>query len=422
MKPKPVRLEYIDALRGLAFLGVLCAHASTEVEGLPVPVFRLLNHLSCGVQLFFIISALTLFRSFDARRSAEARPLLNFWIRRIFRIAPAFYVAGLFYLVAFSGHRFDPRMPVAITFGSIVSTATFTHGFYPGWINQVVPGGWSIAVEMTFYAIVPFLYRRIRTLKGSIKVLLIAEAFALLATYLVRKYGLLDAHDPAVVTAFLGFCFPRHFPIFLMGIVLYFLLEEMEEGGRLCLRDDRPSKGRISLLMLVTSAICYSIIAIVHISGINLFLFGLAMMLASWALAIAPLKVAVNRVSCYLGRVSYSAYLAHFAVLEVVERLLLRSNLPAHGWFVHYSALTLLSLAGTVALSTVMFRVIERPCQRWGKRLIEFSEGLALSRSVPGGGSPTAAAMRRPPGGLPSGEPHFSLHSQPVPIEDVRRS
>jgi peptidoglycan/LPS O-acetylase OafA/YrhL len=425
MSPRPVRLEFIDALRGLAFLGVLCAHISTKVHGIPVPVFRILNHLSCGVQLFFIISALTLFRSFDARTSGEARPLLNFWIRRIFRIAPAFYAAGLFYLVFFPGHRFDPRMPGPITLGSLVSTATFTNGFCPRWINQVVPGGWSIAIEMTFYAIVPFLYRWIRTLRVAIRVVLIAETCALLSTYLigkyglVGKYGLLNTYELEVINAFLGFYFPRHFPIFLMGIVLYFVLKRMEGGGRLGLGVSRRQADSISLLILLISLISYIIISLLHRSGINIFLFGISLTLAAWALAISPLKVAVNCLSCYLGRVSFGAYLMHFAVLEIVEQFSLDANLPAHGWFVHYSVMLVLSLAGTVVFATVIFRVIERPGQRLGKRLIAFSERRARFQLVPNADSlavsAAADAVRRSPGELPSGGQHFPLHSQPVP-------
>lgn len=37
----------------------------------------------------------------------------------------------------------------------VATIALFVHGFHPQSINSVVPGGWSIAVEMTFYAVFP---------------------------------------------------------------------------------------------------------------------------------------------------------------------------------------------------------------------------------------------------------------------------
>ena len=46
-----------------------------------------------GVELFFVVSALTLCLSSAARSNREALPTLNFYIRRFFRIAPMFYIA-----------------------------------------------------------------------------------------------------------------------------------------------------------------------------------------------------------------------------------------------------------------------------------------------------------------------------------------
>lgn len=49
-----------------------------------------------GVQLFFVMSALTLFLSLDSRRRTEARPVANFFVQRFFRIARLFYAGALF--------------------------------------------------------------------------------------------------------------------------------------------------------------------------------------------------------------------------------------------------------------------------------------------------------------------------------------
>ena len=42
---------------------------------------------------------------------------------------------------------------------------------------------------------------------------------------------------------------------------------------------------------------------------------GLALSLAL-SLALNPIPLIVNRISCYVGEVSYSAYLIHFAVID----------------------------------------------------------------------------------------------------------
>ena len=55
----------------------------------------------------------------------------------------------------------EPRPPTLLPTGigahTVIMTATFTHGFWPDTISSLVHGGWSIAVEMTFYLFFPFI-------------------------------------------------------------------------------------------------------------------------------------------------------------------------------------------------------------------------------------------------------------------------
>ena len=157
------KYKFIDSIRGIAFLGVFACHAASHLThmGCSQGVIRLFYQGGVGVQLFFIASALTLMLSLDARSSGGVHVLRNFFIRRYFRIAPLFYVGAIFYAAVFGGNA-DGRVPKPLTIGSFLSTMTFTHGWNPRWINQVLPGGWSIAVEMTFYLMVPFCTRDLR--------------------------------------------------------------------------------------------------------------------------------------------------------------------------------------------------------------------------------------------------------------------
>ena len=43
-------------------------------------------------------------------------------------------------------------------------TALFLNGYHPEMVTSVVPGGWSIVVEMTFYLVLPLLATAIRSL------------------------------------------------------------------------------------------------------------------------------------------------------------------------------------------------------------------------------------------------------------------
>ncbi len=168
-QPK-VQLDFIDALRGLAIVGVLLSHAQRNVE-----IYQAMGHQALmspwlsryaaqgarGVQLFFVVSALTLFLS-AGKRTREDTPWLNFYVRRVFRIAPMFYLAfGVYCLapVLLKGQALPPL-------GTVLGTLSFTNGWNPAWLlgaNDVVPGGWSIGVEMSFYIVFPLVFLALRS-------------------------------------------------------------------------------------------------------------------------------------------------------------------------------------------------------------------------------------------------------------------
>ena len=169
------KLKYIDALRGIAVLGVVAVHCSQYgINNYPSYISRFFGQGARGVQLFFIVSAFTIFLSQKKRNSFEERPYRNFFVRRFFRIAPMYYLAiGYFIIQNFHKALLDKNWDWGLV-SNVFANLTFLHGFSPYWINSLVPGGWSIAVEMTFYLIVPFLVTKIRTTNQAIWLMLIA--------------------------------------------------------------------------------------------------------------------------------------------------------------------------------------------------------------------------------------------------------
>lgn len=94
-----MKYRYIDNARGLAILMVILVHTSQSVQ-LEWGIISILSgYGQMGVQLFFVASALTLCLSFHQRKD-EPNPILAFYIRRLFRIAPMYYL-GLFGYLAF---------------------------------------------------------------------------------------------------------------------------------------------------------------------------------------------------------------------------------------------------------------------------------------------------------------------------------
>ena len=58
----------------------------------------------------------------------------------------------------------------------MILTALFLHGWHPETINSVVPGGWSIAAETSFYLLLPLLFRLVTTRTRALAFLLFTLA------------------------------------------------------------------------------------------------------------------------------------------------------------------------------------------------------------------------------------------------------
>jgi hypothetical protein len=71
------------------------------------------------------------------KRQGEATPVRNFYLRRLLRIAPLFWLAIAVYFAL-------SKRSLAASWTQLLLSSSFLHGFFPQAINAIVPGGWSI--------------------------------------------------------------------------------------------------------------------------------------------------------------------------------------------------------------------------------------------------------------------------------------
>lgn len=355
-----VRYNFIDSLRGWAILGVLLAHVSI-VGNTDYPAWLTnLTYLHVGprgVQLFFIISALTLCLSWTKRKDKEKSPLRNFYIRRFFRIAPLFYLFILYFL--FSKDYFNGN-PEHITSANIFATYLFVNGLVPAWINNIVFGGWTIAVEMMFYLIFPYLVNKIASFKVAIVLTAVSMVLAQGLRLALNSTLFFSTTYPTYTFEF----FPTQFPVFLIGIALFWALKS---GLNL-----NNKKFILYAFVILTSLLIlqflfgYPIIAGHYIYSI---FFGVV----AFLLFFRPVKLLVNPLTMHLGKVSYSMYLCHFPVLLLMQKYGLVNFLPKYpelNFLVQFALLLLIS----ASIATVLYHFIERPGQLLGKKLIDYYE------------------------------------------------
>jgi len=356
------RYNFIDSLRGLAIILVLIAHVnlygtlkySTFVNSLTTQIVG-----PRGVQLFFLVSAFTLCLSFDKRKLIEKNFIRNFYIRRFFRIAPMFYFAIIYYLwqeFYFSGN------PQHFSLENILSTLLFINGFFPLWINNIVLGGWSVAVEFTFYLFFPLLFYLLKNVRISILITFISLfIFQALRLYLLSLHIVQKTPD---LQTFTFQFFPSQVPVFLMGITVFNLIKKPLQN-----------KEKKIFLVFVFIAIVFAFFQLMTnvklIAGYYVFGFIFSALLAF--LSRFSIKLFVNPIFSYIGKVSFSLYLCHLAVYYWLSKSVFMNFLPSNQYLNFFIRFSLL-LSFSLVISSIFFFTIERGGIILGKKLINHFE------------------------------------------------
>lgn len=338
------RLDYIDALRGVAALCVCLYHGidsvaaqlSRQGAASGLRFGELFDLGRFGVILFFLISGFVI--PFSLRGE---RPLRRFAITRAFRLYPPFWISVAVTALAtwwVSGVLFPARQVLAnLTMVPLVLRQPYLSGVY-----------WTLFIELLFYGVCAALFAA-GLLRRPLAILAVGVACAAvpLAGLALRAAGL---PAPVVwVTAFLPYLFAGH-------------LIHMAS-----LRESRSAPVCAALLTLV--ALGMSPLLVVPQDHAMTASTPLGVLIASTAALLVFLAAQRHPfrpwpLLTWLGAISYSVYLFHIPVRAVAEIALPPASLASGvGFF-------LLLVLGTVALSALVYYAIEKPSIAAGKRIV----------------------------------------------------
>ena len=359
---------YIDAVRGWAILLVITCHTGGVFPELPYPIRKLTNFGWHGVQLFFLASAVTLCMSWHNSQERGTASSYAFFVRRFLRIAPMYYVGALIYYIA---------EPPATGFDGwqLLRSFTFVNAWSPDWIPttggwMVVPGGWSIGVEVSFYLIFPILITFITSLARACLLFIVAIA----AAWTFNHIGLqmLASYSDAARWNFLYFWFPNQFPIFALGLVLYHCIRRFSN-----LRLDRR-------LTYAIVAVTFALLAVVaeHPTGATLFLPTTPfppLLLASLGFAVfvfvlsrSPANLLTHPVIRQIGVLSFSAYVLHFFFVNHLVRWsagLIDAGAQGYTAIIDFALLWALTVPCTLLAARLANTYIEQPGIELARRL-----------------------------------------------------
>jgi len=342
----------LDGLRAFSFLLVFVAHAG--LEGIVPGGF--------GVTVFFFLSGYlitTLMRQ-EFERYGDVS-LKHFYLRRVLRILPPFYLVLIAATAASAGGvipnpSLDPRA---------VAAQALHYANY--WIVRHDSGGvapgtgvyWSLAVEEHFYFLFPWLYILLQRLKLSGRgqaLVFWAICAAVLAWRCILIYGLHSGQQRTYLAT------DTRVDNILFGCALAVYSNPM-------LDETSRSTSRLYRAVLLPLAVGALLVSFgvrdpdfrqsfrYSLQGIALYpIFIVAVRQPDFL----PFRVLNLGWVKFLGMLSYSLYLVHQDILYAAVRHLPWLPPVARG---------VLVLGVSVAISVAIYEVVEKPCARVRKRL-----------------------------------------------------
>ena len=371
------RVEGFDGLRACAAILVIAYHAASIAgASLNGPLSLVAAELKAGVAIFFVISGFLLYLPYarSIRSGADVPDWRRYSVRRAVRILPAYWVALT--VLALSGQVHGVLTAGWWRFYGLVQI------YQRHTIHEGLLVAWSLAVEVTFYLVLPFVacgMRRMvarRTGTEAAKAQLRLLASVAVGSWALRALLARSALSPVPDTHLvLTTSLPALFDWFAAGIALAVLRAEWETSSAFAsrVRSLAQAPGRCWLLAALAYTVgvplqqgefflpSYGLAAHVAV-GLAALLFVLPAVVPGPARRRGPMALLRSRQMAWLGVISYGMYLWHQPFRNLID-----GWLGAPRGVLAFAGLFVLTLAGAVCLGAASWYLVERPAQRWLK-------------------------------------------------------
>jgi peptidoglycan/LPS O-acetylase OafA/YrhL len=390
------RLDWLDALRGIAVLLVVYEHATDNIlRSLRPPTDPWFNFGRAGVFLFFVISGYIVPASLERRGDLRA-----FWIGRAFRLYPMMLVGtAVTGLLALTGAITTESLGVRNGWAAVAASSVMLQDLLR--LPSVPAVLWSLSYEMIFYFLVSALFvvgwHRFSAAWALLLAGVAVGLGGLLPFVTLPSLGLGPRRAAALVVLAavggVGAMVTRRAKLVGVGAVLLAGL-----AAALLVTSDRfPGWFLFSIpaLMFAGTALYRAeqgqtswrftapAIGLVFAGVVTSVWWGGMDTAASWVgtlTAVAVLFAAgmalrhrsVPRVLARLGVISYSVYVVHYVLILWLGPIMLRHQhdpVPVQVlWALGF-------VAGALGISELTHRGIEKPFQRLGRRVTKALDG-----------------------------------------------
>ena len=365
---KLLEIKYFKGLDILRFIAASCVvlhHASQFINKKGFNIEANKYHIYSGsffLDLFFVISgfliALILFKELDANKFN----LKKFFVRRILRIWPLFFLVVIVKVVLFP---FMKGIELPEILYNLKFAATFTTNFqliFGEYFQSTYLILWSVCIEEHIYLLFPFL----ALLFKQSRLVMISSLIVIGVFSLQYSDEIFSSSTNLSVPYFLSTSYLYYFGI----------------GGLIAIAMTKYTK----LFQKISDAACHWIIQVL-IMGIGFALVfntitnvpyskGFQILLhGTFAAYLVFVAVSGNlifdkfnlKTSRYLGNISYSMYLIHPMFLGIAFKLVIGRQIE-----VGLSKLTIsypfLAIAITIMIATILYYSVEKPFLKMKKK------------------------------------------------------
>jgi len=348
------RISSIDYIRGLLALCVIIYHFMSWSTGTPDSSTTLGRLGVYAVSTFYIISGISLYLAYS-NLTCSSQNLLNYFTKRIFRIAPLYWIATL--LTGLYLYLATPNF--TIDWEKYISNLTLTFGYYQP-KNYVPVGGWSIGNEMVFYALFPFLIVLAKNKWTYFCAsLVLGSIYFYFSSYLLIPTQTLAQQWTTYINPF------NQAFLFFIGVSIGIM---------------RKTHGSADNLY-PTITLIFACIAFIYwpadgnqiniVTGFNRVFFTFTCGVACWAVLNLNLesKKYITSILKFIGDISYSAYLLHGVAFFYTSKYLLPLIYSTPTPHEKLQFFCIITLPLTIILSHFVYKYIETPFINFGKHL-----------------------------------------------------
>ena len=287
------RLHSLDYLRGIAALGIMLFHYFGRFYN-EFTADSVMGRIGVyGVSIFYVLSGLTLYHVYFNKMKPSRNDLIDFFIKRAFRIFPLLWL-----VIAFTFFEFIKKPGFVTVFLNLSGLFGIVQ-----WDAYIGEGVWSIGNELVFYLFFPlFVFFSKRESKNY----LIFISVLLLGIYLYFAFIKLNTrqtlgHQWSLYINPLNQVF-----LFLGGYLIGYLFSHSQLSRS------------INLLLLISSVLVFFLYpadgdSITLVTGINRIIFTCLCFTICYSFYKSQIELPrfAEKYLSTLGKASYSVYLLH---------------------------------------------------------------------------------------------------------------